>query len=191
LEGFSGTGKTALARLFERDGWLRIPESAHLVPEHVPLADRANTLADYALVGAVLSAAYMIAQQRAARDIVAEGYFLSDLAYFKVRQTLGTSTAFTPIRALVHEVLRDSRLIPDLYAVLRISRAELTRRQAHKLPRDQLQNPFFADRYYEFLYELHREFGPPAYVEVASDGGDVATYQALRQMLATRGLLRA
>jgi len=190
LEGFSGTGKTALARLFERDGWLRIPESAHLVPEHVPLADRANTLADYALVGAVLSAAYRIAQERTARNIVAEGYLLSDLAYFKVRETLGTSTAFIPIRALVHEVLRDARLVPDLYAVLRISPVELHRRQARKAHRDRLQNQYFAEKYYEFLAELHHEFGDPPQVEVSANAGDEATYQALRRILADCGLLR-
>jgi hypothetical protein len=142
-------------------------------------------------VGEVLSAAYEIAHQRAARDIIVEGYFLSDLAYFKVRQTLGTSTAFAPIRALVQEVLRDARLVPDLYAVLRIAPTELTRRQERKAARDRLENQYFAARYYEFLYELHREFGHSAHVDVSSDAGDAATYQQLRQILAERGLLHA
>src|SRR5713226_8782971 len=54
LEGFSGTGKTSLASGLERQGWLRLQESAHAVPKDVPVADRADTPADFSLLGATM-----------------------------------------------------------------------------------------------------------------------------------------
>ncbi len=54
LEGFSGTGKTTLAKGLESMGWVRLQESAHAVPRDVPVADRADTAADFSLLGATL-----------------------------------------------------------------------------------------------------------------------------------------
>jgi len=54
LEGFSGTGKTSLAMGLERRGWLRLQESAHAVPKDVPVAERADTAADFSLLGATM-----------------------------------------------------------------------------------------------------------------------------------------
>ncbi|MDG6994188.1 MAG: hypothetical protein JRN36_04790, partial [Nitrososphaerota archaeon] len=101
LEGFSGTGKTSLAVRMEGMGWLRLQESAHAVSRDVPVADRADTAADYSLLGATMTYSSIIASQRQARNIVSEGYLTSDLAYAKIRMELGKSTAYPRMLSMV------------------------------------------------------------------------------------------
>ena len=81
LEGFSGTGKTSLALGLEKRGWVRLQESAHAVPRDVPVADRADTAADFSLLGATMTYSSVVSKLRGTRKIVSEGYLLSDLAY--------------------------------------------------------------------------------------------------------------
>lgn len=188
LEGFSGTGKTSLADLFERDGWLRITESAHMIPQEIPVAEKANTYSDYALIGQVLTATYRIAEARGAKRIVAEGYFLSDLAYFKIRHALKLSQAYPILYTLTRSLLQDSRLRPDLYILLRADEDEIIKRQAHKVIRDRLQNRYFMTKYYEFIREFHQEFDQPNYVEVNSNSNDRQTYERIQEALQVHNL---
>jgi len=70
LEGFFATGKTNLARHLERRGWPRLQESAHALPDHVPVADRGDTYSDYSLLGATLAYASTISRLRRALNAV-------------------------------------------------------------------------------------------------------------------------
>ena len=183
LEGFSGTGKTSLAKMLERDGWVRITESAHSLPADIPLADRADTYSDYALLGQVLTFAPRIKRLRTKSKVVAEGYFLSDLAYFKIRQTLGLSTAFPAIYTFVSNVMEDSALVPDHYILLHAESSEIRRRQARKRARDRNESSYFFEKYYEFIEEFHRALNQQNYTIVASHPNRRETYLEIRRVL--------
>ena len=118
LEGFSGTGKTTLAKGLEARGWVRFQESAHAVPREVPVADRADTSADYSLLGATMMYSSMISSLRGTRNVVSEGYLLSDLAYARIRYDLGKSRAFPVMLETCRNLLKETSLRPDLYIVL-------------------------------------------------------------------------
>ncbi len=159
LEGFSGTGKTTLAKTFERRGWLRLAESAHAVSSDIPVGDRADTFSDYSLVGATMEYASIIARSRRDRDIVAEGYFLSDLAYALIRYDLRKSAAFPHLLEMVRKVLRERVLQPDLYLLLRAHSATIHRRQEEKNEREKNVSKFFRTRYYTAIEYVHGELG--------------------------------
>lgn len=189
LEGFSGTGKTSLAKMLERDGWLRITESAHSLPPDIPLADRADTYSDYALLGQVLTSTPQIRRLRSRRRVVAEGYFLSDLAYFKIRQTLRLSNAFPSIYRLVSEIMKDQTLAPDLYILLEADSGEIGRRQARKRARDRNESTYFFEKYYEFIKEFHKALNQPNYTVVHSHSRTSQTYRQIRNILTLKELL--
>ena len=157
LEGFSGTGKTTLAKTLERRGWLRLPESAHAVSSEIPVGERADTFSDYSLVGATMQYASIIARSRRDRDIVAEGYFLSDLAYALIRYDLRKSAAFPHLLEMVRSVLREGVLQPDLYLLLRAHSATIRRRQEEKNEREKNVSKFFRERYYTAIEYVHGE----------------------------------
>ena len=157
LEGFSGTGKTTLAKTLERRGWLRLTESAHAVSSEIPVGERANTFSDYSLVGATMQYASIIARSRLDRDIVAEGYFLSDLAYALIRYDLRKSAAFPHLLEMVRNVLRERVLQPDLYLLLRAHSATIRRRQEEKNEREKNVSKFFRERYYTAIEYIHGE----------------------------------
>ena len=157
LEGFSGTGKTTLAKTLERRGWLRLPESAHAVSSEIPVGERADTFSDYSLVGATMQYASIIARSRRDRDIVAEGYFLSDLAYALIRYDLRKSAAFPHLLEMVRSVLREGVLQPDLYLLLRAHSATIRRRQEEKNEREKNVSKFFRERYYTAIEYIHGE----------------------------------
>ena len=157
LEGFSGTGKTTLAKTLERRGWLRLAESAHAVSSEIPVGERANTFSDYSLVGATMQYASIIARSRRDRDIVAEGYFLSDLAYALIRYDLRKSAAFPHLLEMVRNVLRERVLQPDLYLLLRAHSATIRRRQEEKNEREKNVSKFFRERNYTAIEYIHGE----------------------------------
>jgi thymidylate kinase len=159
LEGFSGTGKTTISRLLARRGWVAIPESAHFVPKTVPLADRGNTYSDYALIGATLTSSYDIVNLRRERNVVADGYIVSDLTYSKIRYERGQSKAYPVLRRFVFSLLKDKLLVPDLFVVLKADEDTIYRRQKYKEEREKNINIYFMERYYKILYMLHREMG--------------------------------
>lgn len=157
LEGFSGTGKTTLAQHLERRGWLRLQESAHALPDHVPVADRGDTYSDYSLLGATLTYTSTISKLRGTRDLVSEGYLLSDLAYAKIRFELKKSTAYPAMLALCREVLAIPRMRPDLYVLLDACPETIDDRVVGKNERDRNPTELFRARYYAALGEIHEE----------------------------------
>src|SRR5579863_7351068 len=136
LEGFSGTGKTSLAIGLEKMGWLRLAESAHVVPTDVPVADRADTPADFSLLGATMVYSSIISKKRQSRNIVSEGYLLSDLAYARVRYDLGKSKAFPAMLEVCRKILGDETLRPDLYILLDAGADTIGNRQQKKDDRE-------------------------------------------------------
>jgi thymidylate kinase len=101
--------------------------------------------------------ASIIARSRRERDIVAEGYFLSDLAYALIRYDLKKSAAFPHLLEMVREVLRERVLQPDLYLLLRAHPTTIRRRQDEKNEREKNVSKFFRERYYTAIEYIHRE----------------------------------
>ena len=171
LEGFSGTGKTSLAQGLEQRGWVRLQESAHAVPKEVPVADRADTAADFSLLGATMMYSSIISKLRDARNIVSEGYLLGDLAYAKIRFELKKSEAYPYMVSMVKRVLQEPALRPDLYVILRAGPETIHNRQKFKDERERNVTEFFRTRYYTALDEIHSEMaeGKTEVVETDSD----------------------
>ena len=188
LEGFSGTGKTTLARCLERRGWLRLQESAHALPDHVPVADAGDTYSDYSLLGATLTYASTISRLRERRDVVSEGYLLSDLAYAKIRFEMKRSAAYPAMLAICREVLTDPRMKPDLYVLLQAKHGALDDRQVGKKERDRHTMGFSRSRYYTALAEIHEELneGNVERVYTGSDSG--VTLKAVLKVMKKRNV---
>jgi thymidylate kinase len=170
LEGFSGTGKTTLAKALEREGWLRLKESAHAVPKDVPVADRADTFADYSLVGATMVYSSLISKLRHRRNIISEGYLLSDLTYAKIRYELKKSTAYPAMMALCKKILSDPVMRPDLYVVLKARTDTIGLRQQQKNKRERNEAEYFRTRYYPALSGIHRELRESNVEFIRTDG---------------------
>ena len=175
LEGFSGTGKTTLAAGLERTGWFRLQESAHAVPHDVPVADRADTAADFSLLGATLVYSSVIRALRTTRDVVSEGYLLSDLAYAKIRYELKKSDAYPSMMEMVRRVLKVPALRPDLYIRLRAGNETISRRQLGKDEREKNVSDYFRTRYYTALEEVHSDLEEGEVEEVRTDSDTSAT----------------
>jgi thymidylate kinase len=184
LEGFSGTGKTSLAMGLERLGWTRIQESAHAVPREVPLADRADTAADFSLLGATMTSSSVISKLRNYRNIVSEGYLLCDLAYAKIRYELKKSDAYPSMMTMVKRILEEPDMRPDLYILLKAGPETITHRQLGKDDRERNLTEYFRARYYAALAEVHKELGEGRVEEVETDSD---TEISLRRVLETLG----
>ena len=180
LEGFSGTGKTSLALELEKRGWLRLTESAHAVTKDVPVAERADTAADFSLLGATMMSSSVVAKYRGERNIVSEGYLLADLAYAKIRYELKKSDAYPSMAALVRNMLREPALRPDLYILLRAGEEVIDIRQMSKGEREKNLTEFFRTRYYTALAKIHEEMREKS-IEVVETDSDVGS--SLRTVL--------
>jgi thymidylate kinase len=184
LEGFSGTGKTSLAIGLERRGWLRLQESAHAAPKDVPVAERADTAADFSLLGATMMYSSIITKLRGTRNIVSEGYLLGDLAYAKIRYELKKSDAYPSMVAMVRRILQEPAMRPDLYILLRAGQETIDIRQRSKDERERNPTEFFRTRYYTALAEIHEEMKEDN-VEVVETDSDVdATLQEVLRTVA-------
>ena len=191
LEGFSGTGKTSLAMGLERRGWLRLQESAHAVPKDVPVADRADTAADFSLLGATMMYSSVISKLRQTRNIVSEGYLLADLAYAKIRYELKKSDAYPDMVPIVRRVLEIPAMRPDLYVLLRAGPETINHRQMSKDERERNVTEFFRTRYYTALAEIHEELGEERTEAVETDSDLEATLQNILGMLGRHKVITA
>jgi thymidylate kinase len=183
LEGFSGTGKTSLAMGLEGKGWLRLQESAHALPKEVPVADRADTAADFSLLGATMTYSSIISKLRQSRNIVSEGYLLSDLTYARIRYELNKSTAYPAMMAMVKRILEEPAMRPDLYILLRADEATIEQRQRVKDDRERILVEFFQTRYYSALAEIHREVNENTIEEVETDANIEVTLDKILGVL--------
>jgi thymidylate kinase len=183
LEGFSGTGKTSLAMGLERLGWLRLQESAHAVPRDVPVADRADTAADFSLLGATMMYSSLISKLRSTRRIVSEGYLLGDLAYAKIRYELRKSDAYPAMMTMVKRILEDPSMGPDLYLLLKAGPDTIDLRQKSKDERERNLTEFFRQRYYTALAEIHQELGQRDPEVVQTDADPAVTLGAILKIL--------
>ena len=188
LEGFSGTGKTTIANMFEKKNWLHITESAHAIANEIPVADRGNVYSDYSLIGATLRTSGIIAGNRRKRNIVSEGYFISDLAYAMIRQKQGLSEAASEFFPIVGHVIKKKKLQPDLYVLLTASDRSILKRQKLKSDRDRLTNKFFRDNFNTIIMDLHQLFGHKNIVIVSTDKGRDATYRQIVDIMQKRRL---
>jgi thymidylate kinase len=187
LEGFSGTGKTTLAKTLEDDGWLRLTESAHAVPSQVPVAERANTYADYSLFGAAMQCCSIISSNRSRMNIVAEGYFISDLAYARIRYTLNLSDAFPELLKIAITLLHDKMLRPDLFVLLTADPRVIEERQEMKTERDRNMTKFFRTEYYNAIEDLHKQLGLENIERVTTDSEVAKTSTVIRELLERHG----
>ena len=191
LEGFSGTGKTSLATGLERRGWLRLQESAHADPREVPVADRADTAADFSLLGATMMYSSLITKFRSTRNIVSEGYLLGDLAYAKIRYELKKSEAYPSMLAMVRRVLEEPAMRPDIYLLLKAGPETIGIRQMSKGERERNVTDFFRTRYYTALDEIHDELGAPAPEVVETDSDPEVTLKVILEILERRKVITA
>jgi thymidylate kinase len=186
LEGFSGTGKTSLAIGLERKGWLRLQESAHAVPRDVPVADRADTPADFSLLGATMVYSSIISKLRPTRMIVSEGYLLSDLAYAKIRHELKKSDAYPAMLTMCRRILQEPAMRPDLYILLKAGADTIDLRQRDKDERERNMTEFFRTRYYSALAEIHEELGEKNIEVVETDSHLEVTLRRMLEVLGRR-----
>jgi len=189
LEGFSGTGKTTIAKRLEKLGWLRLQESAHALPDHVPVAERGDTSSDYSLFGATLAYSSTISRMRGSHRLVSEGFLLSDLAYSKIRFELKKSTAYPAMLSICREVLSDPVLRPDLYVLMTAEPETIGHRQAAKSPRDRNPSEFFRSRYYTAIVEIHRELGETNVESVHTGSRTDETLKRVLAALTTRKVI--
>jgi len=191
LEGFSGSGKTSLAMELERLGWLRLQESAHAVPKDVPVADRADTAADFSLLGATMVYASLISTLRTKRNIVSEGYLLGDLAYAKIRYELKKSDAYPAMVSMVRRILEEPAMKPDLYILLKAEPETIGIRQSRKDKREKNVTEFFRTRYYSALAEIHADLKEERSEVVETDSDVEATLNHVLQVLGKHKVITA
>jgi len=191
LEGFSGTGKTSLATELEKMGWLRLQESAHAVPKDVPVADRADTAADFSLLGATMMYSSLIVKLRGRRNIVSEGYLLGDLAYAKIRYELKKSDAYPSMVTMVRRILQEEAMRPDLYVLLKADQNTIDLRQTLKDDREKNTTEIFRTRYYTAIAEIHADLNEDD-VEVVETEAEVGnTLSRILDVLGRRKVIEA
>jgi len=161
-----------------------LQESAHAVPRDVPVAERADTAADFSLLGATMMYSSIITRLRGTRNIVSEGYLLGDLAYAKIRYELKKSDAYPSMVAMVRRILQEPAMRPDLYILLKAGEETIDVRQRSKDDRERNPTEFFRTRYYTALAEIHEELKEENVEVVETDSDIDVTLQGILQILA-------
>ena len=170
---------------------MRLQESAHAVPRDVPVAERADTAADFSLLGATMMYSSVISKLRGRRNIVSEGYLLGDLAYAKIRYELKKSDAYPAMVTMVKRILEEPAMRPDLYLLLKAGQETIDIRQRSKDEREKNVTEFFRTRYYTALSEIHDEMQVKN-VEVLQTDSDVeATLRRILEILSSRKVITA
>ena len=159
-------------------------ESAHAVPRDVPVAERADTAADFSLLGATMMYSSIITRLRGTRNIVSEGYLLGDLAYAKIRYELKKSDAYPSMVTMVRRILQEPAMRPDLYILLKAGEETIDVRQRSKDDRERNPTEFFRTRYYTALAEIHEELKEENVEVVETDSDIDVTLQGILQILA-------
>jgi thymidylate kinase len=175
----------------ERRGWLRLQESAHAVPKDIPVAERADTAADFSLLGATMMYSSLIAKLRRTRNIVSEGYLLGDLTYAKIRYELGMSDAYPDMVTMVKRVLREPYMRPDLYILLKAGPETIRLRQRDKDERERNLTEFWRTRYYTANAEIHREMEAENIAAVETDADTEVTLGSILQVIERRRVMSA
>lgn len=179
LEGYSGSGKTTVARMLERRGWLRLAESANILPNDIKVGDRADKYSDYSLFGATMTHSATIASQRQKRRIVSEGYLISDLAYALIRYKLKMSDAFPKLFQIARDFLRDEKLRPDVYILLTANEQTIRSHQRRKSSRDRIITESFYESYYTGIERLHRRLGQQPIIKVQTSSNVYTTLKKI------------
>ena len=162
-------------------------ESAHALPSQVPVAERADTYADYSLFGATMQYCSIISSNRNNMNVVAEGYFLSDLAYARIRYTLNLSNAFPELLKVARMLLNDKMLRPDLFVLLSANTKVIEERQERKNERERNMSEFFRTEYYNAIEDLHRQLGLTNVERVTTDSEVPKTSGVIRALLERHG----
>lgn len=172
-------------------GWLRLQESAHAVPKDVPVADRADTAADFSLLGATMMYSSLIVKLRGRRNIVSEGYLLGDLAYAKIRYELKKSDAYPSMVTMVRRILQEEAMRPDLYVLLKADQNTIDLRQTLKDDREKNTTEIFRTRYYTAIAEIHADLNEDD-VEVVETEAEVGnTLSRILDVLGRRKVIEA
>lgn len=177
-----------MAKRLEAQGWVRLQESAHALPKQVPVAERADTYADYSLLGATMVYASEISRLRERRRLVSEGYLLSDLAYARIRYDLKKSKAFPAMLSICKQIISEPAMRPDLYILLKARTETISSRQMRKNRRDKNLNEFFRKRYYSAIMDLHERLGEDRLETVYTDSDSSATLRTIHALLRKRKL---
>lgn len=133
----------------------------------------------------------LISKFRGERNIVSEGYLLSDLAYARIRYELKKSTAFPAMMSLCKKILSEPPMKPDLYIILLAGAETIGRRQRNKNKRERNVTEFFRTRYYSALDEIHDELKESNIERLETDGDPSLTLGRILEVVRAKNLTRS
>jgi thymidylate kinase len=131
----------------------------------------------------------IISKTRETKNIVSEGYLLSDLAYARIRFDLNSSKAYPSMLDIVREILAEPTMRPDLYILLEARPDTIHNRQKKKDDRERNVTEFFRTRYYSALAEVHSELKEDSIEKVYTDEDMRVTLDAIISVLRKRKVI--
>lgn len=122
IEGLPGSGKTTLGEAMERSGWVFMREVSVSVldGEGVPIGDRGNEDTDRKIFAEDWKRMEKVrALLGEGKDVVADGYFPTTLAFAAARFKAGQSRCYAELLETYREAVRAGRVIrPTMYVRL-------------------------------------------------------------------------